>query len=175
MPNDITTEIGCLISKTHIDRVDSYVKQGIKEGGELLLGGEANSEFPGYFYKPTIIKISNTDNILFKDEVFGPVVSVMSFGSEEEAISLANQTSYGLAGGVWTQDISRAINVSKLIDAGYLWINTYGGIIPETPYGGFKQSGYGKELGTEGLNEYLKIKNISIFTGNKLPKWYGNN
>ena len=175
MPNDITTEIGCLISKTHIDRVDSYVKQGIKEGGELLLGGEANSEFPGYFYKPTIIKIANTDNILFKDEVFGPVVSVMSFGSEEEAISLANQTSYGLAGGVWTQDISRAINVSKLIDAGYLWINTYGGIIPETPYGGFKQSGYGKELGTEGLNEYLKIKNISIFTGNKLPKWYGNN
>ena len=175
MPNDITSEIGCLISEPHLKKVDSYVEQGVAEGGELLLGGETNSEFPGYFYKPTIIKINDTNNILFKDEVFGPVVSVMSFASEEEAVILANQTSYGLAGGIWTQDISRAIKVSRLVDAGYLWINTYGGIIPETPYGGFKQSGYGKELGIEGLNEYLKTKNVSIFTGDKLPKWYGNN
>ena len=175
MPDNINTEIGCLISQPHLKKVDAYVKQGITEGGELLLGGEVNTEFPGYFYKPTIIKIKDTKNVLFQDEVFGPVVTIMSFTSEEEAINLANETSYGLAGGIWTQNISKAIKVSKSIDAGYLWINTYGGIIPETPYGGFKQSGYGKELGVEGLNEYLKIKNVSIFTGDKLPKWYGNN
>ena len=97
----------------------------------------------------------------------------MKFDTEEEAISLANKTQYGLAGGIWTQDITRAINVAKKIEAGYLWINTYGGIIPETPYGGFKQSGVGKELGLEGLDEYLRLKNITIFTGEKLPTWYG--
>jgi acyl-CoA reductase-like NAD-dependent aldehyde dehydrogenase len=97
----------------------------------------------------------------------------MKFENEEEVVSMANNTNYGLAGGVWTQDISRAFRVSSMIDAGYLWVNTYGGIIPETPYGGFKQSGVGKELGSEGLEEYLRTKNISIFTGDSLPSWYG--
>ncbi len=97
----------------------------------------------------------------------------MKFDDENTVISMANETNYGLAGGVWTQDISRAIRVASQIDAGYLWVNTYGGIIPETPYGGFKQSGLGKELGSEGLEEYLRVKNISIFTGRSLPKWYG--
>ena len=112
--------------------------------------------------------------MLFTEEVFGPVVAIMPFTKEEEAIKLANQTNYGLAGGIWTKDISRAIRVSKKINAGYLWINTYGGIIPETPYGGFKQSGSGKELGLEGIEEFFKLKNISIFIGDSLPKWYGN-
>ena len=84
---------------------------------------------------------------MFKEEIFGPVVAILPFDSEIEAIELANKTHYGLAGGIWTKDISKAIRVAKSIEAGYLWINTYGGIIPETPYGGFKQSGYGKELG----------------------------
>ena len=110
---------------------------------------------------------------MFKEEVFGPVVAIMKFDDENTVISMANETNYGLAGGVWTQDISRAIRVASQIDAGYLWVNTYGGIIPETPYGGFKQSGLGKELGSEGLEEYLRVKNISIFTGRSLPKWYG--
>ena len=98
---------------------------------------------------------------------------MIPFDDEDEAINLANDTDYGLAGGIWTQDISRAIRVSKRIDAGYLWINTYGGIVPETTYGGFKQSGVGKELGLEGIDEYLRIKNVSIFTGGSSPKWYG--
>ena len=100
---------------------------------------------------------------MFKEEVFGPVVAIMKFEDENKVISMANETNYGLAGGVWTQDISRAIRVASQVDAGYLWVNTYGGIIPETPYGGFKQSGLGKELGSEGLEEYLRVKNISIF------------
>ena len=174
-PLDLKTEIGSLISKEHIEKVEKYVKDGISEGAELLIGGEKHNNLPGYFYPPTVLRLQSDENILFKEEVFGPVVAILSFDNEEEAIELANKTHYGLAGGIWTQDISKAIRVAKSIEAGYLWINTYGGIIPETPYGGFKQSGYGKELGLEGLNEYLQIKNISIFTGEEIPKWYGDN
>ena len=169
------TEIGALISKNHFDKVQNYVEEGIKDGGELLCGGKSCPDLDGYFFEPTVIRIRNTENILFRDEVFGPVVSLIPFKEQEEAIFLANKTDYGLAGGIWTNNINRALKVAKNIDAGYLWVNTYGGIIPETPYGGFKQSGTGKELGEEGLEEYLRTKNISIFTGDSIPKWYGDN
>ena len=174
-PMNSKTEIGALISKEHIEKVHKYVKDGISEGAELLIGGEKLNNLAGYFYPPTVLKLKDPENILFKEEIFGPVVAILPFDSEIEAIELANKTHYGLAGGIWTKDISKAIRVAKCIEAGYLWINTYGGIIPETPYGGFKQSGYGKELGHEGLDEYLQIKNISIFTGEQIPKWYGDN
>ncbi len=174
-PLNLKTEIGALISKEHIEKVEKYVKDGISEGAELLIGGQKPDNLPGYFYPPTVLRLQSDENILFKEEIFGPVVALLSFDSEIEAIELANKTHYGLAGGIWTKDISKAIRVAKTLEAGYLWINTYGGIIPETPYGGFKQSGYGKELGLEGLNEYLQIKNISIFTGEEIPKWYGDN
>jgi acyl-CoA reductase-like NAD-dependent aldehyde dehydrogenase len=174
-PLNLKTEIGALISKDHIKKVGKYVEDGISEGAELLIGGEKLDNLAGYFYPPTVLRLQSDENILFKEEVFGPVVTILSFDSEIEAIKLANKTHYGLAGGIWTKDISKAIRVAKSIEAGYLWINTYGGIIPETPYGGFKQSGYGKELGLEGLSEYLQIKNISIFTGEQIPKWYGDN
>ena len=175
MPDDMKTEIGALISKNHFDKVQNYVEEGIKDGGELLCGGKSCPDLDGYFFEPTVIRIRNTENILFRDEVFGPVVSLIPFKEQEEAIFLANKTDYGLAGGIWTNNINRALKVAKNIDAGYLWVNTYGGIIPETPYGGFKQSGTGKELGEEGLEEYLRTKNISIFTGDSIPKWYGDN
>ena len=174
-PMNSKTEIGALISKEHIEKVHKYVKDGISEGAELLIGGEKLNNLAGYFYPPTVLKLKDPENILFKEEIFGPVVAILPFDSEIEVIELANKTHYGLAGGIWTKDISKAIRVAKSIEAGYLWINTYGGIIPETPYGGFKQSGYGKELGHEGLDEYLQIKNISIFTGEQIPKWYGDN
>lgn len=174
-PLEKETEIGALISDNHLKKVINLVNQGVSQGGEILIGGEQNPKLTGHFFAPTVIEINpSEDNVLFNEEVFGPVVAIMPFESEEEAVALANQTSYGLAGGVWTQDISRAIRVSKKINAGYLWINTYGGIIPETPYGGFKQSGSGKELGHAGLEEFCRLKNISIFTGDSLPKWYGN-
>ena len=172
-PKNKKTEIGSLVSKTHFDKVHHYVEAGIREGGKVLFGGEENKKLKGYYFLPTLIEINSTKNVLFKEEVFGPVVAMIPFDDEDEAINLANDTDYGLAGGIWTQDISRAIRVSKRIDAGYLWINTYGGIVPETTYGGFKQSGVGKELGLEGIDEYLRIKNVSIFTGGSSPKWYG--
>ena len=174
-PLEQETEIGALISEDHLKKVEKLVEQGLQQGGKLLVGGKKNPSLVGHFFLPTVIEIDPSENnVLFTEEVFGPVVAIMPFSKEEEAIKLANQTNYGLAGGIWTKDISRAIRVSKKINAGYLWINTYGGIIPETPYGGFKQSGSGKELGLEGIEEFFKLKNISIFIGDSLPKWYGN-
>lgn len=173
LPGTSMSQMGSLISSNHLKKVASCVKKSLNQGSKLLFQGKLKKHLNGYFYPPTLIEISDTKNILFKEEVFGPVVAVIKFENEKEVVKMANDTNYGLAGGVWTQDISRAIRVASAIDAGYLWVNTYGGIIPETPYGGFKQSGLGKELGSEGLEEYLKIKNISIFTGQSLPKWYG--
>lgn len=173
LPESTNSQMGSLISKDHFKKVGRCVKKSLKQGGRLLYQGIVKSHLKGHYYPPTLIEITDTDNILFNDEVFGPVVAIMKFENEEEVVSMANNTNYGLAGGVWTQDISRAFRVSSMIDAGYLWVNTYGGIIPETPYGGFKQSGVGKELGSEGLEEYLRTKNISIFTGDSLPSWYG--
>lgn len=172
-PDKNNTEMGSLISKAHLKKVTSCVDKSIKQGSKIIFQGKIKKGLNGHYFPPTLIEISDTKNILFKEEVFGPVVAIMKFDDENTVISMANETNYGLAGGVWTQDISRAIRVASQIDAGYLWVNTYGGIIPETPYGGFKQSGLGKELGSEGLEEYLRVKNISIFTGRSLPKWYG--
>ena len=106
------------------------------------------------------------------EEIFGPIVAVIPFKTDDEAITIANDTHYGLAGGIWTQDIRRALRTAKAVKAGYLWVNTYGGIIPETPYGGFKQSGFGKELGKDGLESYLEKKAVNIFIGDNIPAWY---
>ena len=172
-PESKTSQMGSLISGQHLKKVKRCVSKSLSEGGKLLYQGKIKKNLKGYFYPPTLIELSSTKNILFKEEVFGPVVAIIKFEDEKEVVEMANDTNYGLAGGVWTQDISRALRVASSIDAGYLWVNTYGGIIPETPYGGFKQSGVGKELGSEGLEEYLRTKNISIFTGSSLPSWYG--
>ncbi len=167
------TELGSVISKEHYENVESYFKKGQEQGATILYGGGRPEEISkGYFLKPTILADVNLTDAVVCDEIFGPVVAVIPFKTEEEAVRIANDTRYGLAGGIWTRDIKRALNVAKKIKAGYLWVNTYGGIIPETPYGGFKESGIGKELGQDGLNMYLETKAVNIFLGDKIPKWY---
>tara|TARA_B100000579_G_C22848956_1_gene866134 strand:- start:9809 stop:11266 length:1458 start_codon:yes stop_codon:yes gene_type:complete len=172
-PENQNSQMGALISDQHFKKVKNCVAKSIKEGGKILYQGKISKSLKGYFYPPTLVELTDKQNILFKEEVFGPVVAIMQFEDEREVVSMANDTIYGLAGGIWTQDISRAFRVARSIEAGYLWVNTYGGIIPETPYGGFKQSGVGKELGSDGLEEYLRVKNVSVFTGASLPSWYG--
>lgn len=174
-PLDEQTEMGALISSNHLQKVERYIEKGLKEGTKIAYGGKrlTDSHFSkGYFFSPTVLVDVKPNMTVACEEIFGPVVAVMPFKTEEEAISIANSTIYGLAGGIWTQDIKRAFRVAKAIKAGYLWINTYGGIIPETPYGGFKQSGIGKELGKEGLELYLETKTVNIFIGDKVPRWY---
>jgi acyl-CoA reductase-like NAD-dependent aldehyde dehydrogenase len=172
-PTKDETEMGSLVSKAQFNSVKSYFERGIEEGAKVLCGGGRPEGFPkGYFFEPTVLADVKPDATVACDEIFGPIVAVIPFKTEEEAIQISNNTIYGLAGGIWTQNLKRAIKVAKAVKAGYLWINTYGGIIPETPYGGFKQSGIGKELGTEGLDMYLETKAVNIYLGDKIPRWY---
>jgi acyl-CoA reductase-like NAD-dependent aldehyde dehydrogenase len=174
-PMDEETEMGALISRDQLNTVERYLKKGLEEGATVLCGGgrpDGPGFSKGYFFSPTVLADVKPSTTVACEEIFGPIVAIMPFKTEEEAIKIANDTIYGLAGGVWTQDIKRAFRVAKAVKAGYIWVNTYGGIIPETPYGGFKQSGIGKELGEEGLNHYLETKTINVFLGEKLPKWY---
>lgn len=167
------TELGSVISKDHFENVSSYFKKGVKEGAEVLHGGKRPNELKkGYFFEPTVLADVDPKATVACEEIFGPIVAVIPFKTDEEAISIANDTVYGLAGGIWTENLKRAIRTAKAVKAGYLWVNTYGGIVPETPYGGFKQSGIGKELGSDGLNMYLEKKTVNIFTGDRIPSWY---
>lgn len=172
-PTKPGTEMGAVISKDHYDSVLNYIAKGKSEGAKVVSGGSRPSKLKkGYFISPTVLENVDPNATVACDEIFGPVVAVIPFSTEEEAISIANNTDYGLAGGLWTNDINRAMRVAKSINAGYLWVNTYGGIIPQTPYGGFKQSGIGKELGREGIENYLETKCVNIYTGDSMPKWY---
>ena len=167
------TEIASVISKEHFESVKSYVQKAKSEGGNIVTGGKRPSKYrKGYFIEPTVITNVDPKATIACEEIFGPVVAVIPFKTEAQAVKIANDTVYGLAGGLWTQDIKRALRVAKSIKAGYLWVNTYGGIIPETPYGGFKQSGIGKELGKDGLEAYLETKTVNIFIGDKIPPFY---
>jgi acyl-CoA reductase-like NAD-dependent aldehyde dehydrogenase len=172
-PMDEETEIGALVSRDQFNTVERYFKKGLEEGATVLCGGGRPDGFSkGYFFLPTVLADVKPSTTVACEEIFGPVVAVMPFKTEEEAIRIANDTIYGLAGGVWTKDIKRAFRVAKAVKAGYVWVNTYGGIMPETPYGGFKQSGIGKELGVEGLDNYLETKTVNVFLGERVPRWY---
>ena len=172
-PENPETEFGTVISKEHCNSVMNYIEKGVSEGARVVAGGDRPEGFDqGYYIAPTVIEDIPPGSVLLREEIFGPVVCVIPFKTEEEAVAAANDVVYGLAGGIWTRDINRALRVAKAIKAGYIWVNTYGGIIPETPYGGFKQSGIGKELGREGIDNYLETKCVNIFTGESAGKWY---
>lgn len=172
-PTKDETEMGSVISKEHFDNVSNYFQKGIDEGATILYGGKRPDHLSnGYFIEPTVLTDVHPSSTVACEEIFGPIVAVIPFKTDDEAITIANDTHYGLAGGIWTQDIRRALRTAKAVKAGYLWVNTYGGIIPETPYGGFKQSGFGKELGKDGLESYLEKKAVNIFIGDNIPAWY---
>ncbi|QMU55926.1 MAG: aldehyde dehydrogenase family protein [Candidatus Mycalebacterium zealandia] len=170
-PEKPDTEMGALISREHFEKVKDCVDQAVQQGARIACGG-GKRRGKGWFFEPTVLEKVSPKNIAAKMEIFGPVVAAMKFKTEAEALKIANDTEYGLAGGVWTSDTNRANRCAREIKVGYLWINTYGGIVPQTPYGGLKQSGFGKELGAEGLENYLETKTVNIWTGGAAPKWY---
>lgn len=160
---DETTQMGPLISEEHLSKVSNYVDNGIKEGATVTTGGK-RPEDPalanGFFYLPTILTNCTTDMRVVQDEGFGPVITVEKFNSEEEAIKLANDSIYGLAGGVWTTDIAKAERCVAKMRMGTVWINDFNLYFPHAPWGGYKQSGIGRELGKAGLEEYTETKHI---------------
>jgi betaine-aldehyde dehydrogenase len=172
---DAGTEMGPLISPAHLRRVESFIQSGLEEGATLLCGGE-RLHLPGLergnFLAPTIFTDTTTEMKIVQEEIFGPVLAVQLFRDEAEAISLANNTVYGLAAGVSTRDHAKGLRVLSRLRAGITWLNTYHPTFNEAPWGGYKQSGIGRELGTFGLDAYMETKQININTAPQRLGWY---
>ncbi len=168
-------DMGPLVSESHMNKVLEYIEKGKAEGAVLVCGGERYTEgecAKGYFVRPTVFDDCTDDMTIVKEEIFGPVVTVQTFKTEEEAVAMANNTPYGLAGAVFTADGSRALRVIKEIRAGITWINCYNPCFNEAPWGGYKMSGIGRELGIHGLEEYQEIKQININLNPGIVGWY---
>jgi len=160
---DDRTEAGALISVEHRAKVEGYVASALDEGARLVAGGRRPTEpglQAGFYYRPTVFADVRPGMRIIREEVFGPVLTVERFKTEEEAIALGNDTTYGLAGAVWTSDASRAQRVAARLRHGTVWINDYNAYVPQAEWGGFKQSGIGRELGQHGLDEYREAKHI---------------
>jgi phenylacetaldehyde dehydrogenase len=153
------TQMGPLVSKEQHDRILGYIDKGIREGGEVLTGGGRHGD-KGYFVQPTIFKNCGSASTLYKEEIFGPVLVANSFNDVDQIASQANDTTYGLAASVWTQDLSLAHRLAKRIEAGTVWVNCHHLIDPALPFGGFKQSGIGREQGADGIELYTETKSV---------------
>ena len=170
-------DIGPLVTEGHMKKVLDYIDKGVAEGAKLVCGGKRYTEGKcanGYYVLPAIFDGCTSDMTIVKEEIFGPVVTIQTFETEQEAIDLANETEYGLAGAVFTTDGARALRVIKEIRAGITWINCYNPTYNEAPWGGYKRSGIGRELGIHGLEEYQEVKQININLNPGTVGWYVN-
>jgi aldehyde dehydrogenase (NAD+) len=164
---DPGTQIGPLVSQQQLDRVSSYLDIGQKEGAKALAGGARLTEGPlskGYFVPPTVFANVQDNMRIAQEEIFGPVISAISFKDSDDLIKRANATSFGLGSGVWTRDVSKAHRVAKALRAGSVWVNCYQAMDPAVPFGGYKMSGYGRESGKQHVEEYLNVKAVWIKT-----------
>jgi betaine-aldehyde dehydrogenase len=164
-PLDDTTEMGSLISPEHREKVDGYVRRGVEQGARLCTGGKAlRGGFydRGSFYEPAVFRGVTPDMEIAQEEIFGPVVTVLPFDTEEEAIRLANGTIYGLSGSLWTRDVGRALRVARAVETGVISVNSSWSVHLEMPFGGVKRSGVGRELGPSALEHYSEWKSVFI-------------
>ncbi|MDT7601730.1 MAG: hypothetical protein QOK26_3807 [Pseudonocardiales bacterium] len=159
-PNDPNTDMGPLISAAHRDKVNSY----LSGNGAVAFRGSV-PDGPGYWVAPTVLAPGQLDSPAWREEIFGPVVGVVPFEDEAEAVALANDTEYGLSGSIWTENVGRALRVSRAVQAGNLSVNSHSSVRYSTPFGGFKQSGLGRELGPDAVDSFTETKNVFISTG----------
>nr|MDQ3309092.1 aldehyde dehydrogenase family protein [Gemmatimonadota bacterium] len=156
--------MGPLVSQEQLDRVLGYIEKGKAEGAELVIGGDRAqvSDNPGYFLNPTIFDRVTPEMTIAREEIFGPVLAVTTFADFDEAIALGNKTEYGLAAAVWTQDVKKAHRAAHALRAGTVWVNMYHTLDTGSPFGGYKHSGYGRELGRYALDLYTQVKSIWV-------------
>jgi len=162
-PFDKNTRLGAIVSKRQQETVLSYIAAGQKEGARLVAGGKpAKVNGKGYYVEATVFDSARPGMKIVDEEIFGPVLAVLTFGSEEEGVTLANRSRYGLAAGIWTKDIQKAHRVARAIKAGTVWVNTYNFYDPAAPFGGYKFSGFGRDLGKEALDNYTETKSVWV-------------
>jgi len=173
-PEDPATQVGPLIDENHLHSVDAYVQQAKAEGGQVVTGGHrvtGNGLDQGSYYAPTVITGLSNSATVCQEEIFGPVLVVMPFESEQELVSVANQSVYGLAAGIWTENYRKAWQLARLLDVGTVWINTYKKFSISTPFGGFKESGVGREKGRLSVLSYMQQKSIYIGLDSTPNSW----
>lgn len=171
-PMERETKMGPLVSKEQYDRVSAYLEAGKKEAKVAIGGGRPKQISKGYYVEPTIFYDVDNSARISREEIFGPVASVIPFDGESDAIRIANDTPYGLAGAVWTRDIYKAFRVVKSLRAGIIWVNHMQPTYVEAPWGGYKQSGFGRELGPWGMDEYLETKQVFVNLDETPIGWY---
>ena len=171
--DDPSSDIGPLHSREHLERVEQMVDRGVDEGAKVLCGGQRPPQMAkGNYYEPTVLAAADNSLSVCQEEIFGPVVSVMKASDPTEAVAIANDSTYGLAGGVWTRDIGRGIEVASQIRAGTVWVNEWNILSLDAPFGGFRQSGTGRELGLEGYESFLETKHVHVGLGSLAQRPY---
>jgi betaine-aldehyde dehydrogenase len=168
-PLNERTQVGAIVDQRQFDKILGYVSAGTRAGATLACGGRRFGDGPGLFIEPTIFEGVTENMEIARDEIFGPVLSVMTFDSEAEAVRLANATEYGLAASIWTKNLDRALTTVRGVKAGRVWVNTTLAGGPEMPVGGFKQSGIGRDTGRHGIEEYTEVKSVNIQIGPRTP------
>ncbi|VEF47174.1 aldehyde dehydrogenase [Bacillus freudenreichii] len=173
-PLDSSTQMGPQVSEEQLKRVEHYVAVGLDEGASILTGGKRHEDAgSGFFYTPTIFENVTNEMTIAREEIFGPVASVIRFKDEEDVLEKANNSIYGLSSGVWTSDIKRALRMVRGLQAGTVHVNSYGGLDSNTPFGGVKQSGFGRDLGIEALDMYTVTKNVWVDLSEEGANWFG--
>ncbi|MBN9020219.1 MAG: aldehyde dehydrogenase family protein [Rhizobiales bacterium] len=173
-PLDERTDVGAIITAAHLQKIENFVGDASADGAHVLMGGSGIESGAGQYMAPTVVAGVKPEMTIAREEVFGPVLSVLEFSRTEEAIRLVEETDYGLSAGVWSRDIDTAVGVARSVRTGTVWVNTFMDGYPELPFGGMKQSGLGRELGKNAVEDYSEVKTIQFHRGPRTAWWVGN-